>query len=361
MTAHESPPPPATIQADAPTAGKPARRRPPPAGPVPARTCWVVSEGMAGTENQCLGLAEALGFRPEIKRIRVRAPWRWLPPTVWWRPLTALARPGDRLAPPWPDVLIASGRKAAAPALAVRKASSGATFTVFVQAPPVDPAGFDAVVAPRHDDVTGANVVPVVGALTRVTRKRLDDAHRRFQPRVRDLPRPRVAVLLGGSSKAHRLTSETAGRLAQDLKAMHARTGCSFMVTTSRRTGQDNARRLRDALAEVPHVFHEAGVSAGENPYFGFLAHAEEIVVTSDSVTMACEAAATGRPVQVVALDGGKPKFDRFHAQLRDLGIARPFDGRLAGGSVQPLDETRRAAGKVKAWLDKHRARMAQR
>jgi mitochondrial fission protein ELM1 len=76
---------------------------------------------------------------------------------------------------------------------------------------------------------------------------------------------------------------------------------------------------------------------------------------------MACEAATTGRPVQVVALDGGKPKFDRFHAQLRDLGIARPFDGKLTGQTVQPLDETRRAAGKVKAWLDKHRARLAER
>ncbi len=361
MTAPESPPSPAHTAADAPATRKPASRRPAPTVPAPAQTCWVVSEGMAGTENQCLGLAEALGFRPAIKRIRVRAPWRWLPPKAWWHPLAALSHAGDRLAPPWPDLLIASGRKAAAPALAVRKASGGATFTVFVQAPPVDPAGFDAVVAPRHDDVTGANVVPVVGALTRVTRKRLDDAHRRFQPRVRDLPRPRVAVLLGGSSKAHRLTAQKVGQLAEDLKAMHARTGCSLLVTTSRRTGADNARRLRDALAQVPGVFHEAGVSEGENPYFGFLAHAEEIVVTNDSVTMASEAATTGRPVQVVALDGGKPKFDRFHAQLRDLGIARPFDGKLAGEAVQPLDETRRAAGKVKAWLDKHRARLADR
>jgi mitochondrial fission protein ELM1 len=345
----------------APAAAKPTRRRPPPSSPAPARSCWVVSEGMAGTENQCLGLAEALGFRPEVKRIRVRAPWRWLPPRLWPRPLAALAPAGDPLGPPWPDLLIASGRKAAAPVQAVRTASDGAAFTVFVQAPPVDPAGFDAVVAPRHDALVGANVIPVTGALTRVTGKRLDDAHRRFQPLVRDLPNPRVAVLVGGSSKAHRLTAEVTQRLANALQAMHARTGCSFLVTTSRRTGADNARRLRDALADVPHVFHEAGVSPGENPYFGFLAHAEEIVVTEDSVTMASEAATTGRPVQLVALDGGKPKFARFHAELRELGIARPFDGELAGGAVPPLDETRRAAGKVKAWLDTHRAGLAQR
>jgi len=312
---------------------------------------------MAGTENQCLGLAEALGLKPEIKRIRVRAPWRWLPPRLWPRRLAVLSRGGDQPQPPWPDVLIASGRKAARPAQAVRRAGQGATFTVFVQAPPVDPAGFDAVVAPRHDAVSGPNVIPVVGALTRVTRKRLDEAHRRFQPRLRDLPKPRVAVLIGGSSKAHRLTAAATQQLADGLAAMHARTGCSFLVTTSRRTGADNAQLLRAALADVPHAFHASGVDTGENPYFGFLAHADEIVVTEDSVTMASEAASTGRPVQVVALAGGKPKFDRFHAQLRDLGIARPFDGALAGQAVQPLDETRRAAGKVKAWLDRHRAR----
>jgi hypothetical protein len=355
MTAPDS----TSTQAEARGAARPARRRPPPATAPPASTCWVVSEGMAGTENQCLGLAEALGFRPAVKKIAVRAPWRWLPPKLWPRPLAALSNTGDPLAPPWPDVLIASGRKAAAPARAVRRASGGATFTVFVQAPPLGASAFDAVVAPRHDDVTGANVVPVVGALTRVTRKRLDDAYRRFQPLVKDLPRPRAAVLVGGSSKAHRLTAARAQQLADGLKAMHARTGCSFLITTSRRTGADNARRLRQALAEVPHVFHEAGVSAGENPYFGFLAHAEEIVVTEDSVTMACEAASTGRPVQVVALEGGKSKFDRFHTQLRDLGIARPFDGELAGRAVAPLDETRRAAGKVKAWLDKHRTKLS--
>jgi mitochondrial fission protein ELM1 len=350
---------PAAPEAEAATARRPTREPPPAAPEIPAGACWVVSEGMAGTENQCLGLAEALGLQPGVKRIAVRAPWRWLPPAGWPRPLAALGPHGDPLAPPWPDLLIASGRKAAAPALAVRRASGGATFTVFVQAPPVGPGRFDAVVAPRHDAFAGPNVIGVVGALTRVTRARLAAAHERFQPRVADLPAPRVAVLIGGRSKAHRLTAATADRLAEGLKAMHAGTGCSFLVTTSRRTGAANAARLRAALAAIPHVFHEAGVSAGENPYFGFLAQADEIVVTEDSVTMASEAASTGRPVQVMPLDGGKGKFDRFHDELRALAIARPFDGRLAATAPQPLDETRRAAETLAGWLARHRARRA--
>lgn len=321
-------------------------------------TCWVVSEGMAGTENQCLGLAEALGLTPEVKRIRVRAPWRWLPPQLWPAPLAALSRRGDRLAPPWPDLLIASGRKAAAPAIAVRRASGGRTFTVCVQDPRVAPEQFDAVVAPQHDGLTGQNVIATVGAMTRVTRRRLNEAHRQFAGLVAELPRPRVAVLIGGSSKAHQLTPEIAGQLADDLKALAERTGGSLMVTTSRRTGADNAKRLREALAGLPHRFYEAGVDKGENPYFGFLAHADHIVVTNDSVTMASEAASTGRPLHLVALAGGKAKFDQFHAQLRELGTARTFDGGLPDWSPSRLDETRRVAAKLRKLLTAHRAKL---
>jgi hypothetical protein len=334
------------------TAADAADPAPDPPRPAGLATCWVVSEhGLAGTETQARALAEALGFDPAVKRIAVRAPWRALPPRLWLRPLAALAPGSDPLAPPWPDLVIASGRKAAAPAAALRRITGGATRAVFVQAPPLPPARFDVVVAPRHDRLTGPNVVPVTGALTRITRARLDAAARRFAPQVAHLPRPRVAILIGGSSKAHRLTAAVAHRLARDLRAMAAATGCSFLITTSRRTGADNARILQAALSDTPHVFYQAGVSAGDNPLHGFLALADEIVVTEDSVTMACEAAGTGVPVQVVPLAGGKPKFDRFHAELRARGVTRPFDGRLGDTMPQPLDETRRAAAAVATLL----------
>ena len=69
--------------------------------------CWVVTDGKAGMESQCLGLADALGLTPEIKRIANRFPWKFLPPQLWWRALDAPGPAGDRLEPPWPDLLIA--------------------------------------------------------------------------------------------------------------------------------------------------------------------------------------------------------------------------------------------------------------
>jgi mitochondrial fission protein ELM1 len=177
--------------------------------PKTSNRCWVLSDGKAGGEAQSLGLAEALGLAPEIKRIEVRAPWRWLPPAVWPNSLWTLAPGGARLAPPWPAILIACGRLTAAPALAVRRASCGASFAIQIQDAKIAPRRFDLVVVPQHDRLRGANVVTTRGALNRVTPRRLAGAAARLAPQLAHLPRPRVAVLIGGTGKAHRMTPRT--------------------------------------------------------------------------------------------------------------------------------------------------------
>src|SRR5205085_3827729 len=47
---------------------------------------WVVTEGAAGMENQCLGLAERLPLPVRTFRIRLRNPWRWLAPYAFRKP-----------------------------------------------------------------------------------------------------------------------------------------------------------------------------------------------------------------------------------------------------------------------------------
>ncbi|HMB75850.1 MAG TPA: mitochondrial fission ELM1 family protein [Kiloniellaceae bacterium] len=313
-----------------------------------APRCWVLTDGKAGMETQCLGLAEALGLAPEIKRISMGKPWRWLPPQAVIRPLTRLTAKGDGLAPPWPDLLIASGRKSVAPAIAIRKAAGGRCFTVQIQNPAVDLKNFDMVVTPLHDGLSGDNVVTTLGAMGRVTPALLAAAADRFAPRYRHLPRPRVAVLVGGSNGAYRLTPEIATALARSLADLARREGAGLMVTASRRTGGRNERILHDGLAAVAADLWDG---SGENPYFGILGLADHIVVTADSVNMVSEAAASGKPVHVVALEGGSRKFDRFHDAMAAKGITRAFDGRLATWAYPPLCETARVAALVRARL----------
>ena len=313
--------------------------------------CWVLSEGMAGTENQCLALAAGLGLQPKIKRAAAKPAWRWLGAAMAVLPPETLAHGRDSLAPPWPDLLIASGRKCAGLALAIRRASGGRTFTVFVQNPRFGRGRFDLIVAPRHDGLTGANVFATRGALSRVDATALESAGAEFAPAFADLPRPLVACLIGGASRRHRLTPADATALGAALAKLSAESGCGLLMTASRRTPAASFRALEVALGAAPTYIWRG---EGANPYVGFLALAQAVLVTADSVSMVSDACASGKPVHILDLAGRRSaRFRRFFAALEAEGAVRPFSGSLESWSYQPLRDCALAAGEIRRRLQK--------
>src|SRR5580704_5860795 len=149
------------------------------------KTCWIVTDGKAGMESQCLGLAEALGVEPIVKRVTLRTPWRQLSPYFNMGLSHAYETGSDELAPPWPDILIATGRHSVPASLYVREESRRAgtrTLTVQLQNPVISPSYFDLVVAPLHDRLSEPNVISTIGALHRVTRARLEADAAAFTP-----------------------------------------------------------------------------------------------------------------------------------------------------------------------------------
>ncbi|MDE1149625.1 MAG: mitochondrial fission ELM1 family protein [Azospirillaceae bacterium] len=313
----------------------------PPATPP---TCWVLTDGKPGMENQCLGLAEAVGATPVVKRVHLKAPWRQLTPYLPLSLTRALTPDSDTLAPPWPDLLITSGRQGVGAALAIRRRSSGRTFCVHIQNPGVPFGLFDLVVMPAHDRKDGPNVMESLGALHRVTAARLRDEAARFAPALDHLPHPRVAVLIGGSNGVYQLTPAITEQLADRLAALAAN-GVGLMVTPSRRTGAENEAVLRRRLGGANAVVWDG---TGPNPYFGYLGLADAVLCTGDSVSMVSEAASTGKPVYVIALEGGSAKFDRFHELMVERGVTRPFTGTLDDWAPTPLDDTPRVAAEVR-------------
>jgi uncharacterized protein len=318
-------------------------------------TVWVVHDGKIGMANQVIGLAEAVGFPFAEKRLDIREPWRHLAPQLWLQPLAALGPAGDRLQPPWPDLLIACGRLAAAPALAAKRAGGGRVFWVQVQDPRFARREVDLMVVPEHDPARGDNVFPTMGAVHRVTAVRLAEGARRLGPQLAGLPRPLLAVLIGGDNRVYRL-SETRFATFVDQLAALARTGFGIAVTPSRRTGPAAERLLRDRLSGLPAFIWDG---TGDNPYFGLLGLADALLVTADSVSMVSEAAATGKPVHVVDLDGGSAKFARFHTAMRTAGITRPFTGAIEDWRYAPPDDTARAAAEIRRRLATRRAEVA--
>jgi mitochondrial fission protein ELM1 len=318
------------------------------------QTCWVVSDGRPGNENQCLGLAEAIGLPITIKRVHPRAPWRWLPPPLCVGALHSLGPESDRLSPPWPNLLIAAGRQSVALSAAIRRAAGGATFTVQIFKPGLALERFDLVVAPQHDQLSGPNVISTRGSLNRITQERLEAEAEKIRGRLAHLPRPLVAVLIGGSNDCYHFDETVAADLAGRLAALCRNSGASLAITTSRRTGEDNERILRQTLAGLPVEFWDG---SGDNPYFGYLGLADAIVVSGDSVNMVSEACATGKPVHVIELPGGNDKFNRFHATLRQDGLTRPFSGQLEQWAYPPLDDTAVVAAEVKRRMAAQRGR----
>jgi mitochondrial fission protein ELM1 len=313
--------------------------------------CWVLTDGKAGTENQCLGLAEALGIPFAVHRLRRRPATDWVP-AGFWAATGTLARtfaataPGLR--PPWPTLLIAAGRPSVGPALALRRAARGATFTIQLQDPRIAPTHFDLVIPPEHDDVTGPNVLPTIGALHRVTPAKLAEAAANGAARFAALPQPRIAVLVGGSSKHHRITPTVARAFGGQLRRLCESSGGGLMITASRRTDAASQAVLRETLGDLPIDFWDG---TGDNPYVAMLAIADGIVVTEDSVTMACEAASTGKPLFVAEIDGDSPKFARFHQALQQRGISRPFEGAWRTWTYPPLHEAARVADEIRQRL----------
>jgi len=301
-------------------------------------------------ESQCVGLAEALLLAPIVKRVRLRAPWRYVTPYLRFGGRTQFAQT-SALDPPWPDLVIATGRHSVAAALYVKASSARSgrhAVAVQLQDPVISVRNFDLVVVPRHDELQGANVVSTRGALHRVTKARLNQNAALWMRRFAHMPRPYIAVLLGGSNAAYRLgpaemkpLAEQLARAASDLKA-------SLLITPSRRTDAEAIRVLEAAIATVPYFLWDG---AGENPYFGLLGLADYIVVTSDSVNMVSEGAATGKPVYVADLPGGSEKFARFHRRFREEGVTRSFAGKLEPYSYAAVDDMGMVADRVSRLL----------
>jgi uncharacterized protein len=221
-------------------------------------------------------------------------------------------------------------------------------LTVQCQDPRISPRLFDLVIPAEHDEIVGPNVFPIIGSPNRIRPDRLAQAHARFAPVFDPMRALRVAVLIGGASRTHgSLDAAAADRLGAMLADVAGDHG--LMVSMSRRTIPAAAAVLRRHLAPTGAFVWDA---SGDNPYLGMLAWADAFVVTADSVNMICEAAATGKPVHVFALPGGRHKARLFQESLAKRGIIRPFNGEIAQWRYAPLDETGRAVDRIKALLD---------
>lgn len=316
--------------------------RPLPAGLAEAQAivagarCWIVSDGKAGDEAQCLGVAERLGLAADIRRVKPRPPFVWLMPWGGIDPREGPSRPGSPLAGPLPDIAIASGRRTAPYLRKLKTLSSGRTFTVFLKDPRTGPRTADFIWAPAHDRIDGPNVLKTVTSPHRMSPERLATAAAADGYGLASLPHPRVALLIGGNSRHHTFSAANVADLVADVRKLAA-SGAGLMATASRRTPEALATALHAIVAEAGGFYWDGN---GVNPLLAMLALADGVVVTADSVNMVGEALATGKPVMTFTPAGGTAKITAFLGALETIGAIRPFNGACETYTYTPIDST---------------------
>lgn len=294
---------------------------------------WIITEpGLTGTQNQCLGVAQALNLTAQIKEIKLRQPWKTLSPYISFEHKNTFIPP---LAPTWPDLVIAGGRKAITACRYIKR-KNPATFTTFLQNPTAYHDMFDLIAAPAHDQISGDNIIQTIGAPNLITPQTLalEDT-----TQFDRLPAPHIALLLGGNSKTHKLTDAIMDKLITQLQSLDA----SFMITPSRRTDPRHIEKLKAANLNA-YIWN----GHKTNPYKAILAAADTILVTGDSTSMLSDAGTTGKPTYIVTLEGQSLKFDILYETFKQKNIARPFEGQIESWNYTPLTDAKTVADEIR-------------
>jgi mitochondrial fission protein ELM1 len=334
-----------------------SQRRTDPANP-PRERVWVLDDPRAGTSAQAIGIAERLGvpFR------RIPLAWNWM------AHIAGLVRTGSlvglsgqarrtvgegiaglSLPGRGPELVISAGRRSAAVSLWL-KARYGCRI-VHCMSPGLGGLlradAFDLLVIPAHDrPPLAANVLPVLGAPHRVSPLLLRQASGAWHERLAHLPHPRVALLVGGPVRGSDMPPTLAHGLGRKLARLVGARGGAVMATTSRRTGGEATEALSAGLSPVLHLLYRWG-EPGQNPYHGFLATADAVVATADSVSMISEACATLAPVYVALPELAGATHRRLLDSLYEAGQARPLVEDLSPWPRSPLDEAGRVATEI--------------
>ena len=292
----------------------------------PPRT-WLMLGGKAGDNTQITALAEALGWPYETKRLAYRR--TELLTNLFAGPTTKglVKKKSDPLEPPWPELVISAGRRNE-PLVRWIQQEAGRDHVrlVHVGRPWALHECFDLIVTtPQYRLPKKPHILHNELPLQRVNTARLQSEAARWQPRLAHLPKPHIAVLLGGHAGPYNFDRENGALLGFHASRMAEAKGGSLLVTTSART-PERVIAAFEAQLRAPHALHRFTKfqPPEENPFFAFLGLASEVVVTSDSMSMLAEAVATGKPTHIFDLARGKTS----------NRPERPRDGRIAKRNI---------------------------
>ncbi len=262
-------------------------------------TVWLLSDGAPGHLSQSRGIVDALATRRAVAITTIELKVR----STLWKRIGRIALPRIRDAAGWfrriygvapppgrPELIVSSGANTLlANALLARLHHVPNVYSGTLKG--YDPAAFDCVFSVVPLGVACNHVLPlppVPGEL------------------ARPLPpapggEPRIAVLIGGDGAGYAFTDADWRAFAAGLATLARRENARLLLTTSRRTGAAAETLLRENLPAGLITDAVWWSRAPRKVMRDFLAAAQAIVVTEDSLSMVAESLYSGRPVLSVA------------------------------------------------------------
>jgi uncharacterized protein len=260
---------------------------------------WILEGGRTGDDAQLAELASRLDGTVRTIRPRYNALHHVPNLLLGARTLSVSRQTARMLAPPWPDLVLAAGKRSVPVARWIKKQSAGRTRHVQIGRPRAPLTAFDLVVSTPQYGLPAADNMMELALPLAVPKPVVPDELARWQETWRSLPRPWIAVAVGAARFPLLMDASTIRDLRRRLSKLAAVTGGAIIVVASPRTRSHVLAMLaRDP--RVPAIIYPWG--ADTNPYHAALVLADRLVVTSDSLSMLGEAINSGKPVSIFRL-----------------------------------------------------------
>jgi mitochondrial fission protein ELM1 len=205
-----------------------------------------------------------------------------------------------------PDLCIGVGFNVADALVEIKVVSNNKTKIAIILDPLKHYEKFDYIILPSYEPYkVQGNVIWCSGLINFVNENYLNEKlieYRSFEKysylREMNLKPPFVTAIIGGRHTGGNVDEEDAKNIANKINDIVSSKGGTALISSSRRTEIKTMQALQENI-KVPALFYDYKSRQFENPYGVFLALADEIIVTGESVRMMSECCSTGKKVRI--------------------------------------------------------------
>jgi len=303
----------------------------------------LLTQGMHGMISQVEGMAKALNVEYSHKIVRLKFPWKLIPPKFTPISEAVLKDSAYIIEDEKLDLVISCGRKSVVPSILIKK-KNPKIFTIHIQDPKVNLKNFDAIVTPEHDNLNGENVYSSKGAIHYITESEIEKAKPYLVKKINS--EKVVSLILGGPNKYYSFDTGQLIQVFNKIKSNFVSEGYKVIVIPSMRTPKASIELAMKEIGSCGHVVKTVDKQA----YLSAYALANYVVVTCDSTSMISEAATSGKPIFVAHMKTKRNnyRFKKFFDLFRKMGITKDLGEKIETWTYNKHNEAQRIAIEIK-------------